>query len=189
MAAHFYRLSLFVLLLSSVQVWAEVQLKEPRLKFTGYKFTSKEGVSGTFKDIRWQYPRQAKTIEEALSQASMEIDSYSIDAGNEARNTNITEALFKNWGAQKVKAKVLAVDSDKALLRTQLQVGELTKEIPLRYRIEDNELVLNGSMDLLALGFKQAFAKLAETCKGLHTGADGVAKTWSEVDLELRAKF
>jgi len=155
------------------------------LKFTGYKFTEKVGVSGVFESIEWKIPKNFKITEEMLKKISLKIDTWSIDAGNSARNTNIVNSLFKNWGDRYINAHAVKVDIDKKILVMNMTVGEKTNEISFAYNEEKEKVIFKGEIDLLKLGFKNAFSVLSETCKILHTGEDKVSKTWSTVDIEV----
>ncbi len=179
---------LLVLLFMSTSAMASVKLKsEPSLKFTGYKFTDKTAVSGMFKEIDWDYKKKAKDIAELLKGTKIKIDSYSIDAGNEARNVNITEGLFKHWGGRYIEGEVVDVNTEQGYAKVDMKIGKAKREVFFQYAKQGSEVVLTSTLDLLQLGFGSAFGKLAKMCAGVHTGADGVTKTWSVVDLEVRA--
>lgn len=157
----------------------------PSLKFTGYKFTEKAGVSGTFKKIEWKYNQKASSFDEKLKGANVKIDSYSVDAGNSARNTNITNALFKNWGDRYILGEVKSINFKSQNVIIAMSVGDNKFEVPFKISQTKKSLTLKGRLDLLKLGFAKAFGVLSKTCAGLHTGKDGVSKTWSEVDIEI----
>ena len=44
-------------------------------------------------------------------------------------------------------------------------------------------------MDVNNWNAGKALASLNEVCKLLHTGADGISKTWSEVTLDITSSF
>ena len=169
-----------LLLVISMNVFAA-----PTLKFTGYKFTEKAGVSGTFKKIDWSIPKNTVGSIDFLKNISLKIDTWSIDAGNSARNVNITESLFKNWGDRYINAKAVKLDTQKKVLVMSMSVGKVTKNVEFKYKTDKNKIFFNSEIDLINLGFENAFSKLSELCSALHTGKDGVAKTWSTVDIEV----
>lgn len=180
------KIFIFSLFLIMNSVHAQIIIGEPELTFTGYKFTNKEGVSGSFKKIEWMIPK-AKDYKEQIKKTKLEIDSYSIDAGNEARNTNITNGLFKHWGEQKIRIKVTSYDEKTGLVTAQIRIGKSKNKVFFQTYQKENHLFFKASFDLLNFGFHQAFQKLSEICGPLHTGEDGVAKTWSTIDLEVKA--
>ena len=175
------------LLLLSLSIFSKVTVSEPAIKFTGYKFSNKTGVSGTFKKVDWSYKKSAANIEGALKGASFVIDSFSIDAGKKARNKNITSALFKNWGGREIKGKVVKVVRDRKIAFTKFTVGEKSFEVPFRYALKNEKVVLSGVIDLIEVGFGKSFKLLSKKCGPWHKGKDGKTLTWSEVALEVSA--
>lgn len=161
---------------------------DPTIKFTGFKFTEKVAVSGTFTTIEWNYP-EGKSIEDILEKATFKIDSYSVDAGKKARNVNIRNGLFKNWGGRFIEGKTHSLDSRSQVIKILIKIGEEQKAIPFKYVVEGNKVTLQSNIDLLKMGFEKAFGKLGKLCAVHHKGKDGKIKTWSEVDLEVTAEF
>ncbi len=157
----------------------------PELTFTGYKFTEKEAVSGTFKKINWKFSNSG-SAQDVITSASAVIDSYSIEAGKPARNTNITNGLFKKWGGQNIKVKVLSFDEAAQLAKVQISIGKLTRVVPFKVTQAESNLLFTGSIDLIEFGLGKAFQSLSKLCAVHHKGKDGVVKTWSVVDLEVK---
>lgn len=172
-------------LLLAFNSYGSISILDPAVKFTGFKFTNKTPVSGTFKKIDWTYSEKATTVKELLKSTKFTIDSYSIDAGKVARNNNITNALFKNWGAQNIIGNVKSVDANKNIAIVNMTVGKNSFEVPFNFVTKDKKTTLTATIDLIKVGFKNSFAKLAKTCAPWHKGEDGKTKTWSEVDLEV----
>jgi hypothetical protein len=56
-------------------------------------------------------------------------------------------------------------------------------------RTAEGGFAATGALDVLDFGLKTAFDDLHKTCEALHTGPDGVSKTWSEVALQIQAKL
>ena len=156
----------------------------PALKFTGYKFIEKEPVSGTFKSINWQFKRSGK-IKEVITSATAKIDSYTIDAGNDARNTNITNGLLKKWGGQHIDVKVVSYDEKDQVAKVKLSIGKLSRDVFFQVNELSDRLLFTASIDLIQLGLGKPFQSLAKTCAAYHKGKDGAVKTWSVVDLEV----
>ena len=65
-----------------------------------------------------------------------------------------------------------------------LKMNGTTKEIPLTYKISDRHIKLNGKLTMLDFGAVKAYESIHKACELLHTGADGVSKTWEEVGIE-----
>lgn len=156
-----------------------------KVTFTGYKYTKKEGVSGTFKDVTVGVLERG-LLKEVLKSASVFINTSSIDAGKVARNMNILNSLFKTLSAgHSIRALVDGVNMDKQLMRVRLFMGDTAQVLQLKFEETADSLRATGRIDLLELGFNAAFEALAKQCAALHAGKDGVSKTWSDVDLEF----
>ncbi|MFK8137193.1 MAG: hypothetical protein AB8E15_02430 [Bdellovibrionales bacterium] len=179
---------LFVLLFSS-QAFSKLTVNQPSFQFTGYKFTEKAPVSGTFKDIQWTYEKESNSIEELLLSGSIIIDSFTVSSGDKIRDNNLLEGIFKVWGSRQISAKVISIDKKTNKLSIELKVGENIKLIDMNYSIKGTTLAIAGKIDLLELGFSKAYAKLSKLCKAFHIGVDGINKTWSEVGLKLTANI
>ena len=181
------KLFLIATMLLSTLSLAEVKVsKMPEVKFTGYKFLEKVGVSGTFRSISWDYPANAKNVKQLIEETSARIDSYSIDANVEARNINITEALFKNWGGRYIKVDLNSYNASAKTAKADITVGDKKNTTIFQVHQLKNKLIFTSSIDVLEMGFGNSFSKLAKRCSDWHTGSDGVTKTWSTVDLEVK---
>ena len=185
------RLMTIGLCVLSLNAFGKVTLSEnPTIKFTGYKFTEKLGVSGNFKKIEWKVSKSAKSLSELIKGAKVRIDTHSIDAGNEARNMNITEGLFKHWGDRYIEVEFKEVDEKNQTIKAEMEVGSQDEDVYFQYyKNKSGDYVFTGSIDLLQMGFSKAYYALAEICGDMHTGKDGVKKSWPVVDIEVTAKI
>jgi hypothetical protein len=52
----------------------------------------------------------------------------------------------------------------------------------------EGEFTASGSFDMLDFGLKTAFDSIHQACFEKHKGADGVSKTWTEVEVRIAAK-
>lgn len=183
-------LILTTLLLSSWGLSAsecvKVDTDKAELTFTGYKFSEKTAVSGTFKEIHWFAPSE-QSMEDVLAGSSLAIETSSIDAGASERDKNIKASLFKTlMRGHTIRAVARSVDAESQKLNVDLFMGGGVRPVSLDYKQKDNHIVLTGTVDLLKLGFNKAFESLADQCRDLHTGTDGKAKTWSDVAIEVK---
>ncbi len=182
-------LSFLLVLLTCTSYGSMTLSGNPSLKFTGYKFTEKVGVSGKFTKITWDTKKTGSNFQELLTGAKVKIDTYSIDAGKTARNINIRNGLFKNLGARFIEGTVKSVDLRSKKVWVDMKIGKKTVEVPFSYMITDKEIKLTSKIDIIKLGFAMAFEKLSKLCAIHHKGKDKKTKTWSEVDLEIIAKL
>ena len=74
-------------------------------------------------------------------------------------------------------------------LDLELKVNGVSKTLPVTYEIKDNVFTAKGQMTMADFNLGKAYESIAKACEKLHTGKDGVAKTWEEVSLMASAKF
>jgi len=81
-------------------------------------------------------------------------------------------------------------DDTKGAVTIRITMNGVTRAVPFAYTTTPEGTVeAKGSIDLLNFNLKSAFDSLHEACKDKHVGPDGVAKTWTQVDLLLTGKF
>lgn len=171
------------------QECVSVDTNKAELKFTGYKFSEKAGVSGTFKEINWFAPNE-QALNDVLAGSALAIQTASIDAGDPARDENIKASLFKTlMRGHTIRAVARSISPESKKLNVDLFMGGGVRPVTLDYEAKDGEIVLKGQVDLMELGYTKAFKALADQCRDLHTGVDGKAKTWSDVAIEVRVPY
>lgn len=185
-------LGLSVVLLLSQNVWAETcihSIKEgsQKLTWTGFKYTKKAPVSGTFDKISFEQSKGAESMADLLESITFKIDTRSVNSGNPARDSTLKKSIFSflnvpNEISGKVKS---ATQLDMAV---ELMINEVTP-IQMSLNAENGKLVSTGSLNLMAHGLKKSYDAVHLACKGLHTGDDGVSKTWSTVDIKIEADY
>ena len=65
-----------------------------------------------------------------------------------------------------------------------------TANIPLTHKmVSDTAITFDGVMDLSNWNALSAVESINKACEALHTGKDGVSKTWSEVAVHAEVLF
>lgn len=150
-----------------------------KVKWTAFKTPQKVGVSGTFTDLKYSGNNTGTSLETALKDASLVIDSSKIDTGNPARDTKIIKFFFSNaMGDNKITAKVKSVHKNVATL--QVTMNNKTVEVPLSIALEKGELSATGHLDILDFSMSKSLKAINKACYALHEG-----KTWSHVVVEV----
>ena len=166
--------------------------KDIGLEWTAFKFTEKAPVKGSFNSMKLKGPTQAESLADLVQGLSLDIDGASIESGNPGRNVTVKQFFFEKFvPAFVIKAAVEKVEGDETQgkLHIQLTLNSTTKILPFEYTVKDGALEANATMQMMDFGLKAAFDSIHTTCKTLHTGKDGVAKTWDVVDLKVTGKF
>lgn len=157
-----------------------------KVTWTGFKFTEKTGVSGTFDKLKVSH-ETSDSLEDLLKSISFEIDTKSINSGNPARDATLQKTVFGFLSIpETIKGSVkAATDSSIDVKMT------MNKEMnaAFDYTAKEGSITAVGDIDMTQNGLVKSFNAVKEACKILHTGADGVSKTWADVNIKLEANY
>ncbi len=155
------------------------------LQWTAYKTTDKVPVKGTFKDVRIVNSNISADPAQAIDEMSFEIPVSSIFTNDTIRDGKLQKFFFAVMeNSMTLKGKLNVESSDAGTM--SISMNGLSKDLPFKFEIEQDTIHLNAMMDLNDWGAQKALESLNEACKVLHTGPDGVSKTWNEVALNAK---
>ena len=169
----------------------DYEVKDAKPFWTAYKYTEKAAVGGTFNTFTVSKSKQAPNVMESMNNLSIEIDTSSVESNNPARNKTIADIYFAKFApANVIKGKVVATEGDnkQGTMKINLDMNGVAKDVDFKYDIKGEELEATAVMDMMDFNLKGPFDAIHEACKALHTGTDGVAKTWTEVALKITAQ-
>jgi hypothetical protein len=154
-----------------------------KVSFTAYKTTDKVAVGGEFKEITLTNSGQGKTAFEALNGTKFSIPVSSLFT-NDATGTRDPKILKFFFGVMKntelISGEFKVTGENNCSIDVTLN-GK-TANIPLKYtENSDTSLAFDGVMNLENWDGLAAVASINKACEALHTGKDGISKTWSEV--------
>jgi hypothetical protein len=159
--------------------------------WTAYKTTQKVAVGGTFNSVKLSEMKPGGTLTAAFTGLSAEIEGASIESGNPARNATVAAAFFAKFAEQaKITAQITGASGDEklGLFMINVTMNNVTRSLQLRHEgMKDGTLVAKTVINMLDFGLQGAFDSIHKTCEALHTGDDGVSKTWTEVELSITA--
>tara|TARA_R110000868_G_scaffold140877_2_gene356884 strand:+ start:450 stop:1091 length:642 start_codon:yes stop_codon:yes gene_type:complete len=156
-----------------------------KVSFTAYKTTDKLPVGGTFKIINITDAHEGITTLEALNgtKFSIPVSSLFTNDPTGTRDPKLIEFFFGVMNNPELISGSFKVENEKCSIDVTLN-GE-TQNIPLTYEtVDENKLTFKGIMDLENWNAMDAVASINKACEVLHTGKDGISKTWSEVALQ-----
>jgi polyisoprenoid-binding protein YceI len=162
-----------------------VDAKTSVIKWTAYKTTDKVPVSGTFKTIEVLNPKVANTAKEALNGIEFKIPVNSIDSKNPGRDAKLVKDFFGTMkDTQYLSGTIKIQDNGKGFV--YLKMNGIGKDFPITYVISDQIVEINATLNLDNWQAKTAIDALNKVCFDKHKGADGISKTWSEVNLNIK---
>ena len=159
-----------------------------KLQWTGYKFSEKLGVSGTFDAFKMEVNEKAKSEEKLFESLNYSIETASMNSGMPLRDKKLVLFLFgsiENSG--EISGNVTKVDFKKGKAFAEISMNGKTLKKEFKAEKSQNHYTFTSEIDLKDFGMMSSVSQLAEACKALHTGSDGVAKTWSLVGLKIEA--
>jgi len=155
------------------------------VQWTGYKTTDKVAVNGTFKEITIHKMNSGTTAAASLEGLEFEIPVSSIYSKDTIRDGKLKRLFFgvmENTISLKGKFSV----KDDSNGQIAISMNGLTKELPFTYEMSKDTILINATMDLNIWETQNALASIHEACLVLHTGSDGVSKTWDEVGIAAK---
>ncbi|WP_127137757.1 hypothetical protein [Flagellimonas oceanensis] len=154
------------------------------VRFTAYKTTEKVPVGGTFQEVELTYTAGETPLETLDGlEFSIPVSSLFTNDATNTRDPKIIEFFFEKMAETQSITGTFSFDADNSCT-VQLSMNGVSTELPMEYEItDDNHVNFSGTMDLKKWDALEALASLNEACKVLHTGADGVSKTWEDVAI------
>jgi hypothetical protein len=110
------------------------------------------------------------------------INTASSASGDEIRDLSLNDYFFKLF-TDNFEINGSLSQMNEGHVTAHLDVLGFDKQIDLSYSLEENVLKMKGKLSLKDLGVVKAYHSIHNKCIDLHTGADGVSKTWDDVDV------
>ncbi|GLB50223.1 YceI family protein [Neptunitalea lumnitzerae] len=167
----------------------EVAIKETAkidsltLAWTGYKTTAKTPVSGVFKNVEVSgEDLSAEEPAEMFDGATFTATVASLFSGNEIRDPKLKDIFFGTMANTAALKGTLHVKEEGTVL--EVTMNDVTKEVPVTTSFENGVYTVEGDVHLADFSAMAAVEALAKACYELHTGIDGVSKTWDEAHFK-----
>ncbi|MFT5256779.1 MAG: hypothetical protein ACI9KF_000401 [Arenicella sp.] len=165
-----------------------IQKASSEINFTAYKFTEKKGVGGQFRQVDITTGGSGNSIKEAINNAEFSIPVSSLFTKDSSRDYKIQKFFFGVMNDTKLLSGKLLIEND-SIGAALIKMNGISETVPFKYTITNNTFAMNANMDITNWNALDALASLNKVCEILHTGADGVSKTWSDVALNITTKF
>jgi hypothetical protein len=165
-----------------------INVDETTITWTAYKTTDKVPVKGTFSTFTIDSQSNSATVKEALNGLKFSIPVSSLHTNDSIRDGKLKNFFF---GSLKNTAQItgtIHLETDTTGY-TEINMNGISHSLLITYTINDQTANIEGVMDLDNWQAQAAIEALNIACKELHTGPDGVSKTWNEVKIEVVANF
>lgn len=157
------------------------------INWTAYKTTNKVAVAGKFTFFNITNNHSGNTISEALDGAEFSIPVSSVFSNNSSRDYKIKNLFFgvmKN--TELISGRIRLNDETSGLV--SLTMNNTTKELPFSYVLTNQHIQMSTVMKISDWALP-ALESIHRACELLHTGPDGVSKTWDEAAIEIDVYF
>jgi hypothetical protein len=174
----------------------QLDMANTKVIWNGYKTNDKAKVVGYFSEFSTDRENQKfNSIDELVSGLKFSIKSSSSLSGDPIRDKNLKDHFFKYLTDEFVINGTLAQPINDSIDVTFDVLGQTRiLRFGCQYNIvpdsdnSDYMIEISGSIDLESqFGGLQAFNAISKKCYDLHKGADGVSKTWKQVDVLIKA--
>ena len=158
------------------------------IDWVAYKTTEKLPVKGKFKKVDITKNGEGETAKEAINSAEFSIPVSSIFTADVSRDFKLKKFFFGFMDNTKLLSGKLTLTDD-TNGTASITMNGVTADLPFTYTLIDKEFKLTAIMNLDNWNAQKAVESLNVACKVLHTGKDGVSKTWNEVAINITSTF
>jgi len=162
-----------------------IDVENSVINWTAYKTTDKLPVKGVFTEVKIKKSVAASNPIEVLNGMEFEIPVSSIFSKDSIRDGKLNKFFFEVMKNTLKLKGTFSVDED-GKGKISLTMNGLTKDLPFDYSIMGDSIDISATMNLDTWEAQAAIATLNEACNALHTGTDGVSKTWNEVAINAQ---
>jgi len=159
-----------------------------KVEWTAFKTTDKTPVKGVFRGLNIEtLLDKGNSPEEILNDSKFTIDVRNLSTGNPDRDVKIRD-LFFGLMAEKgtINGKLNYANKN---WNVEVQMNGATINIPAKVEFEDKIFKLKTTIMLGDFNALSMLKNLNTACFELHKGADGISKTWEEVEVEAIIDF
>jgi hypothetical protein len=154
------------------------------IEFGAFKTTAKTEVMGAFESFDVLNTKVGTDAKEVFNEATFVVYINSLETKNAGRNTRIKENFFYSLTTpESLSGKVISIEGDS--IKIALTMNGISKDVMLNYSQTENEVALSGTINVLNWNANKGLAALNKACENLHRGADGISKTWADVNLYI----
>ena len=161
-----------------------VEAKTTTVNWIAYKTTDKVPVKGQFTKLNIENSKKSKTGLEALNNLKFNIPVSSLFTKDTIRDGKLKKFFFGSMKNTSLISGTIHINNETSGT-VDIVMNGISQVLPITFVISDQMVTLEALMDLDNWQAQAALEALNVVCKDLHTGPDGISKTWSEVKIEV----
>lgn len=162
-----------------------------KVDWTSYKFTEKVAVGGTFDMIELNNTVIAETAVEAFKNATISINSRTVNSDSEERDGKIKTSFFGSMEKSDfLTGKIVSIEGEeKGSAVIAITMNGVEKNQSFEWTLVDNVVEFKAELALEDWNAKASVDALNAVCDDLHKGADGLSVLWSTVTVSVSAEL
>ena len=161
-----------------------VEPKTTTVNWIAYKTNDKIPVKGQFTKLNIENSSKSKTALEALNNLKFSIPVSSLFTNDTIRDSKLKKFFFGVLKNTSLISGTIHINNETSGT-VDIVMNGITQALPITFIISDQMVTMEALMDLDNWQAQTAIESLNKVCKELHTGSDGISKTWSEVKIEV----
>lgn len=161
-----------------------VEAKSTTINWIAYKTTQKLPVKGQFTKVTIENTKNASTVLEALNGLKFSIPVSSLFTNDTIRDGKLKKFFFGTMKNTNNIYGTLTMNNETSGF-VELTMNGISKMLPITCVIDNQKVRIEAQMNLDNWQAQLAIKALNIACKGLHTGDDGISKTWNNVKIEV----
>jgi len=161
-----------------------VEAKTTTINWVAYKTTNKVPVKGQFTEVIIENRKSSSTALEALNGIKFDIPVTSLFTKDTIRDAKLKKFFFGTMKNTSLISGIISMNNDTSGT-VELTMNGISQVLPITYVISDQMVTMEAIMDLDNWQAQLALETLNAACYDLHSGDDGISKTWSEVKIEV----
>lgn len=162
-----------------------------KLEWTSFKHTAKTPVGGIFDMMELNNTIVAETAVETFKNATISINSRTVNSKNEVRDEKIKNSFFGTMDKSDfLTGKIVSLEGEKngnAVIA--ITMNGIEKEQNFKWTIEENIVEFKTELTIEDWSAKPSLDSLNTVCEDLHRGADGLSLLWPTVNVNITAKL
>jgi hypothetical protein len=171
-------------LIKSTEKVYTISPEDTKITWTAYKTTEKVPVSGSFNKIIIENKKSGATAMEALNELKFNLPINSIFSQSALRDGKIKKFFFGTMlSTAAIEGTIYLENSTSGNVR--ITMNGISNDLPITYNLDGQSVHMEAVLNLDNWKAQLALEALNEVCEDLHSGSDGIAKTWSDVKIDV----